>query len=76
MLHSFPLIQILSLSGKNIEALKNVDDVVNASSLNIKLFSALVKRNHSLVIMAIKIEESLAKVSKTLILSAVLPFPV
>ena len=42
LLNAMPFIQVLGLSGQHIHAFKYVDDVVNATTLNAKLFSALV----------------------------------
>ena len=71
---SFPLIQVLGLSGEDIEAFQNVDDVVNAPPFDIKLLCTFIKSNDSLVEMTVEIEEPLAKIAQALVLPAVLPF--
>ena len=68
-LYASPLILVLRPSGENVQAFKDVDDIVNSASFNPQFSRALIKRNHALFLSAIKAEKSAAKLAQTLVLS-------
>ena len=67
-----PFIEIFSFAGKDIEALKDVDNVVNSASLYLQLLGALVEGNHCVFISSIQVEKPLAQFSQALVLPVVL----
>ena len=56
-----PLILVLRTSSDYKEALKNVDDVVDAPSFHTQFLCAAVKKKHALALDAVVVEESAAK---------------
>jgi hypothetical protein len=68
---STPLISILGFPTDDIEALKYVDDVIDPSTFNRQFFCALIQVEKILALSSIQIEESLAKLSQTLLFPVV-----
>lgn len=56
-----PLVLVLRPSPDNEEALKNVDDVVDAASFHAQLLCTTVEQKHALALNPIVVEESAAK---------------
>jgi hypothetical protein len=67
-----PKVRIFSLSSDHTEGFQNVDYVVNSSSLNPKLFGALIKKQKVFLLFAINAQEPAAKLTQTFFLAIVL----
>ena len=55
-----PLIGIFGMSSDDAKALKNVYDIVNASSFNAELASALIEQEAVLLLLAVDAEKASA----------------
>lgn len=72
LVHSFPNVNIFSFSCEDIKTLKNIDDVIYTSPLNLKNPCAFIKSNFSLIILSIQVQESFAEISKTFVFAIIL----
>lgn len=69
---TFPLVCVFGLPIDHLEALQDVDDVVDPSSLHSKLSCALVQVEEGLTLTAIEAKEPSAQLSKAFFLPTVL----
>jgi hypothetical protein len=65
------MVLILGASTDDTKALKNVDDVVDASSLHAKLFRALIKVEHPIAFDTVVVQETSAKLPEAFLLPIV-----
>ena len=68
---SLPLVVVLSFTEDNTEGFKNVDDIINSSSLNSQLLCNIVKGDNTVAYATEHDQELLGKLTQTLLLSAV-----
>lgn len=74
LLDPLPVIGVLGLSVYDLEALKDVDNVVDSSSFNCQLSSALIKIEQRPELASIDAQEAPAQLTKTLFFATVLEF--
>jgi hypothetical protein len=72
-MNAAPFIGVLGLPLNNLETLKDVDNVVNAPSLNRQLLRAAVEVQQVMALFAIKHEEAFAELAEAFLLATVLP---
>jgi hypothetical protein len=71
LVDAFPLVCIFSLAINNLEALKNIYDIVNSPSFNLKLSGALVQIKEGSALAAKETQKSSAELAQTFFLAAV-----
>jgi hypothetical protein len=69
---SSPLVAILGLSSDHAERFKDVNDIINPSSLHAELSCALIKEEQIFLFFAVDAKETSAKLTQRLLLSIVL----
>lgn len=70
--YSFPMISILRLPVNDLEALKNVDNVVDAAALNAQLTGALIQVEHRTALAPVQAQKTATELAQTFFFATVL----
>ena len=70
--YSFPVIGILRLPVDDLEALENVDDVVDAASLNAQFTRALIQVEHRAALAPVQAQKAATELAQTFFFATVL----